>query len=372
MSYPDHLAPLFKAIQKLGGGILVLDRSWRIVYSNTTIREIHSGFSFSPDASYDDLIWHCVNNRTIDSPELYADPKLYISNLKDILSLKPLNKWICVHTDGCSYMMLAKHIFGGGSVHICMDLEKARAEDMDGLLMVNAEIRLDAVSRLLTLTCDDTLTIPLRPALEMTPVAVAVVTDSGRLLECNGEFSRLLSAADSIRLVGDDIQATDEKDRAALRGAIGLTAAPASGTDRRTLRLSRAGGETSLAVIISKAPRALESIPGVNMSGVNTAGGPGPNLACLAVIDPNRQSTPAPEVLMELFGLTQAEARVALQIGGGKTVNEIAADSGVKVGTIRSQVISIFGKTGLNRQQDVALFVRDLGDLSRLSGEFQK
>src|SRR5690242_13671335 len=147
-------------------------------------------------------------------------------------------------------MMLAKHIFGGGSMHICMDLEKARAEDIDGLLMVNAEVRLDAVSRLLTLTRDDTLTIPLRPALEMTPIAVAVVTDSGRLLECNGEFSRLLSAADGIRLVGDDIQATDEKDRAALRGAIGLMAAPGSSTDRRTLRLSRAGGETSLAVIV--------------------------------------------------------------------------------------------------------------------------
>jgi DNA-binding NarL/FixJ family response regulator len=75
---------------------------------------------------------------------------------------------------------------------------------------------------------------------------------------------------------------------------------------------------------------------------------------------------------MELFGLTQAEARVALQIGAGKSVNEIAEASGVKVGTIRSQVISIFGKTGLNRQQDVALFVRDLGDLSRLSNEPQE
>jgi DNA-binding CsgD family transcriptional regulator len=357
MSYPHHLAPLFKATQRLGGGIMVLDRSWRVIYSNTIIREIYAGFSFLPDASYDDLIWHCVNSRIIDSPELYADPKQYISNLKDILSLKPLNKWICVHTDGCFYMMLAKHIFGGGSVHLCMDLEKAKAGDIDDLLMVNAEVRPDAMSRLLTLASDDILTIPLRPALELTPIAVAIVTDSGKLLECNGEFSRLLSAADSIRLVGGDIQAADEMDRATLRGAIGLMAAPASGTDRRILRLSRTGGETSLAVIVSKAPHALQKL----------AGDSGQNLACLAIVDPNRQSTPAPEVLMELFGLTQAEARVALQIGAGKSVNEIAEDSGVKVGTIRSQVISIFAKTGLNRQQDVALFVRDLGDLSRLS-----
>ena len=57
---------------------------------------------------------------------------------------------------------------------------------------------------------------------------------------------------------------------------------------------------------------------------------------------------------------------MALQIGAGKSTDEIAEDSGVKVGTVRSQVISIFAKTGLNRQTDVALFVRDLGDLSRL------
>jgi DNA-binding NarL/FixJ family response regulator len=361
MPYPDHLAPLFKATQRLGGGIMVLDRSWKIVYSNTIIREIYPSFTFLPDASYDDLIWHCIDSRIIDSPELYVDPEQYISNLKDILALKPLNKWVCVHCDGCSYTMLAKHIFGGGSVHLYIDQEKAKAEDIADLLMVNAEVRPDAMSRLLTLASDDILTIPLRPALELTPIAVAIVTDSGRLLECNGEFSRVLNTADSIRLTGGDIQAVDEMDRAALRGAIGLMAGPASGGARRILRLSRAGSENSLAVIVSKAPHALQKSPGDSDR----------NLACLAIADPNRQSTPAPEVLMELFGLTQAEARVALQIGAGKSVNEIAEASGVKVGTIRSQVISIFAKTGLNRQQDVALFVRDLGDLSRLSGGAQ-
>jgi hypothetical protein len=33
-------------------------------------------------------------------------------------------------------------------------------------------------------------------------------------------------------------------------------------------------------------------------------------------------------------------------------------------------VIAIFAKIGLNRQTDVALFVRDLGDLSRLPDGF--
>jgi DNA-binding CsgD family transcriptional regulator len=360
MSYQDHLAPLFKATQRLDGGIMVLDRSWRIVYSNAIIRETYPGFAFLPDATYDDLLWHCVNSRLIDTPEIYADPEQYISNLKDVLSLKPLHKWICVHRSGFSYRMLAKHIFGGGSVHLCIDLEKARDGGIDDLVTVNTDMRLDALSRLLTLVQDDALTIPLRPALELTPVAVAIVTDSGRLLECNGEFSRMLSAADCVRFAGGDIQAADELDRAALRGAIGLMAAPASGTGRRILRLNRVSGDTSVAVIVSKAPHALQ----------DAASHPGQNLACLAIIDPGRQSTPAPEVLMELFGLTNAEARVALQIGAGRSTAEIAANSGVKIGTIRSQVISIFAKTGLNRQTDVALLVRDLGDLSRLPDGF--
>jgi DNA-binding CsgD family transcriptional regulator len=366
MSYPDHLASLFKATQRLDGGIVVLDRSWRIVYSNSIIREIYPGFAFLSDATYDDLLWHCINSRIIDSPDIYADPEQYISNLKDVLSLKPLHKWICVHRSGCSYMMLAKHVFGGGSVHLCIDLEKARDGGIDDLLTVNADMRLDAMPRLLTLVRDDTLTIPLRPALELTPLAVAIVTDSGRLLECNGEFSRMLNAADSIRLAGGDIQAVDEMDRAALRGAIGLMAAPVSGTGRRILRLNRVSGDIPVAVIVSKAPHTLQDAT----SRQDVTSRPGQNLACLAIIDPGRQSTPAPEVLMELFGLTQAEARVALQIGAGKSTAEIAANSGVKIGTVRSQVISIFAKTGLNRQADVALFVRDLGDLSRLPDGF--
>jgi hypothetical protein len=64
-------------------------------------------------------------------------------------------------------------------------------------------------------------------------------------------------------LTGGDIQAVDEIDQASLRGAIGLMAVsasgPASGTGRRILRLSRAGGETSLAVIVSKAPHTIRT-----------------------------------------------------------------------------------------------------------------
>ena len=93
MSNPDHLAPLFKAAQRLDGGIMMLDRFWRIVYSNPTIREIYPGFAFLPDATYDDFFWYCINDRIIDSPDIYVSPQLYLDNFKDVLSLKSLHNW---------------------------------------------------------------------------------------------------------------------------------------------------------------------------------------------------------------------------------------------------------------------------------------
>src|SRR5690349_3070084 len=105
MSCPDHLAPLFKAAQRLDGGIMMLDRYWKIVYFNAAIREIYPGFAILPDTTYDDLFWHCVNNGIMDSPEIYASPQIYLNNLKEILSIKSFNSRVCVHRNGCTYMM---------------------------------------------------------------------------------------------------------------------------------------------------------------------------------------------------------------------------------------------------------------------------
>ena len=60
-----------------------------------------------------------------------------------------------------------------------------------------------------------------------------------------------------------------------------------------------------------------------------------------------------------LFGLTRREARVASALATGLQLQEIAALHGVGMGTVRSQLKSIFVKTGTNRQPElVALLAR--------------
>jgi DNA-binding CsgD family transcriptional regulator len=50
------------------------------------------------------------------------------------------------------------------------------------------------------------------------------------------------------------------------------------------------------------------------------------------------------------YGLSAAESHITLQLAEGKTVQAIAMNRGVAVGTVRAQIKAIFAKIGVNRQ----------------------
>ncbi len=63
--------------------------------------------------------------------------------------------------------------------------------------------------------------------------------------------------------------------------------------------------------------------------------------------------------LRELFGLTRTEASVAAALGDGKSPENIAADLGIGIGTVRTHLKRVLAKTGTHRQaQLVALLAR--------------
>jgi DNA-binding CsgD family transcriptional regulator len=68
------------------------------------------------------------------------------------------------------------------------------------------------------------------------------------------------------------------------------------------------------------------------------------------------EATPEPpsEALQKLFGLTPAEARLALGIARGRSPEQIAEAGGVAVSTIRKQLASVFVKTHTSRQSELA------------------
>jgi len=78
-----------------------------------------------------------------------------------------------------------------------------------------------------------------------------------------------------------------------------------------------------------------------------------PVSAIALVIDSSHKQRPTQDILRALFGLTPAECRVALLLGDGRAPKEIAGMIGVTADTVRSQIKSIFAKTGVNRQTDL-------------------
>ncbi|WP_264776993.1 helix-turn-helix transcriptional regulator [Deinococcus aetherius] len=91
---------------------------------------------------------------------------------------------------------------------------------------------------------------------------------------------------------------------------------------------------------------------------------PGAGEDCMGVLlwleDPD-QVRPMPlEVLRQRYGLTAAEARVAVRLSQGDSVEEIAAGSQVSLGTVRNQLKQVFAKTDTHRQAQVVQLVLSL------------
>jgi DNA-binding CsgD family transcriptional regulator len=61
--------------------------------------------------------------------------------------------------------------------------------------------------------------------------------------------------------------------------------------------------------------------------------------------------------VVKLFGLTPAEARLAIGLCDGESVNDYAARQGISTGTARIQLKSTFSKLGVNRQPDLVRLI---------------
>ncbi len=63
------------------------------------------------------------------------------------------------------------------------------------------------------------------------------------------------------------------------------------------------------------------------------------------------------ELIEAVFGLSAAEARLVKALIDGRTLQEHAATSGVTINTVRSQLYSVFAKTGATRQSQLVAMV---------------
>jgi DNA-binding CsgD family transcriptional regulator len=73
-----------------------------------------------------------------------------------------------------------------------------------------------------------------------------------------------------------------------------------------------------------------------------------PLRAIVFINDPERKARPAHDILRAIFGLTPAECRVALLLGDGMSPREIAKLLVLSPNTVKSQVSTVYAKTGIS------------------------
>jgi len=77
--------------------------------------------------------------------------------------------------------------------------------------------------------------------------------------------------------------------------------------------------------------------------------------AMVILIDPDARSRTPEMTLRSAFRLTEAEARVATQLALGNSLESVADQFGIAKETARSQLKSIFAKTGVHRQAELVV-----------------
>jgi DNA-binding CsgD family transcriptional regulator len=85
--------------------------------------------------------------------------------------------------------------------------------------------------------------------------------------------------------------------------------------------------------------------------------------ALLVLIDPGQPAKVDESVVRGLFGLTQAEAKLAIRLCRGERLRAIAHARGVSLGTVRSQLRAIFSKTRTKSQAGLVLLLARLATL---------
>jgi DNA-binding CsgD family transcriptional regulator len=185
-------------------------------------------------------------------------------------------------------------------------------------------------------------------ALDALALGIAICDSGGRVAFTNTTADELLSQKRGLMLgsSGRELVASAPDDA---RAFARLLREAADDGCRGLIRLS---GKNDAALLVVVAPL---------WCGLEDARGPGCVLVTMRA--PDEPFPLIESMLVALFGLSSAQASIALSIFNGKSPDEIANERGNRISTLRTHLAEIFLRTGTENQRDL---VRLLGTLPPL------
>lgn len=179
-------------------------------------------------------------------------------------------------------------------------------------------------------------------ALDRLPTGVVLVDAKARVVFMNKGAAGIVAARDGLGLDGGNIcRGRDVAETRELHRLIAEAAAAMEDSEGRALSISRASGRWALSVLVL--PLKVGEFPEA--------------AALLLVADPESMPTPSSETIRRLFGLSDAEARLARELALGGRLEEAAAATGLTIGSARIYLKRIFAKTGTGRQAELVRLI---------------
>lgn len=178
-------------------------------------------------------------------------------------------------------------------------------------------------------------------ALDVLAMPTILFNEFGRVAHCNRSAVAMLDERDGLRLEDDDLLAQD----AALTRKLRLEISNA-------IRASRGESIALADAVRLQRPGRMPLM--VMIAPLQMAGGPAAQgAALLFAFDPEITPNVTADLVRRLFALSDAETALAVALCSGKTLEEAASERGTSINTVKSQLKSIFGKTGTKRQSDL-------------------
>jgi DNA-binding CsgD family transcriptional regulator len=178
--------------------------------------------------------------------------------------------------------------------------------------------------------------------LDRLPYGVVLLDGAGRVLHGNRAARSVLDAQDGLSVREGQLAAASSADTARLRRLVAAAArvTDGAGPSAGDLVLERPSGRAPY--VLAACPLRAPAIDVAHQARV-----------ALFVTDPEGPAGSAELTLARVYRLTPAETRLAAVLAQGLCLSEAGARFGVSANTVRTQLKSLFAKTGTRRQSDL-------------------
>lgn len=193
----------------------------------------------------------------------------------------------------------------------------------------------------------------LQAVLQTRAVGIVLVDSQGKSVFANRAAEMILSVGDGLRLRGGRFTVDCASELARLQALIGSAIQTAWGR-------SITGGGSCLISRRYGVPLRLSVQPLPLDSALSEAGRARRAAVVIVLRAADTQPPPPAALLRDYYGLSPAEARLALQLYEGHSLTSTAQMNDVAVGTARAQLKAVFRKTGVGRQIDLQRLLQAL------------